>query len=83
MKFDSCDTYLKTELTGGYNAKWGMPKGQYESFSKGSTIVLKNYSFETLNETMFPFFSVIFNESTSPISNISRRIDSKLRPSKS
>ena len=53
VKFDSCDTYLKTELTGGYNAKWGMPKGQYESFSKGSTIVLKNCSFETLNETMF------------------------------
>lgn len=53
ISFDEYDVYVKTELVGGYNAKWGMPKGQYEAFSKGSTIVLKNCQSVRVNTTNF------------------------------
>lgn len=43
LGFDCVDThvYSKTATVGGYNAKWGMPKRQYEAFVKGTTVVLK------------------------------------------
>lgn len=53
VSFTDYDVYVKTELVGGYNAKWGMPKGQFEAFSKGSTIVLKNCAPAKVNETCF------------------------------
>ena len=53
VSFTGYDVYVKTETVGGYNAKWGMPKGQYEAFSKGSTIVLKNCETAKVNKTCF------------------------------
>lgn len=53
VSFTDYDVYVKTETAGGYNAKWGMPKEQYESFSKGSTIVLKNCEAAKVNKTCF------------------------------
>ncbi len=41
VNFKDYDIYSKTTVTGGYNSKWGMPKPQYEAFTKGTTVVLK------------------------------------------
>lgn len=40
VDFSECNTYLKTTVIGGYNAKWKLPKKNYLAFEKGSVLKL-------------------------------------------
>lgn len=53
IQFSDYDIYAKTETVGGFNSKWGTPKCQYESFSKGSVVVLKNCELKTVPKCTF------------------------------
>lgn len=51
IQFETSVPYAKTTTIGGYNAKWGLPKKQYDAFSKGTVFKLEGVQSCELNET--------------------------------
>ena len=52
IPFEDYQSFIKTGIVGGYNAKWGMPKIQREVFLKGSALLLKNCKAATVPESI-------------------------------
>ena len=53
LAFENMQVYAKIGTTGGYNAKWGMPKVRAEAYSMGTTVVLLGCGACSLPESMF------------------------------
>ena len=53
ITYENAQVFAKNGMTGGYNAKWGMPKQRMETYRMGTTVVFFGCRAVTLPESFF------------------------------